>query len=141
MKTLEQTVRTVCNDLPRPASSRRFVSSRAGTSATDSLTGRPMMERKRSSLAPRAMKGDFVSMEYWILVVGVFGGFGYALWRLYARRPATAVNTTTAAGVGAEGPSGLGGWLILIVLGQARLILNGLWTVFTCVGTSARKPQ
>ena len=73
----------------------------------------------------------------WIVVLAAIGGLGYVLWANYARRPTIAVPRVNDG----TGPSGLGGWLILIMVGQLKVILIGLWTVMTCAVGIATKPQ
>jgi hypothetical protein len=50
----------------------------------------------------------------------------------------TPVNGTSGTG---SGPSGLFGWLIMIMIGQLKVILLGLWTLITCVVGISTKPQ
>lgn len=72
--------------------------------------------------------GSF-SILHWLIVLVVIGGIGYAVVR--SRKQATASLAVADGGTlkANVGPSGLGGWLILVVLGQIGGVLQMLKSI------------
>lgn len=70
-----------------------------------------------------------LSIVHWVLVLGVFGGGGYAIWRSLKQRKAVLAVADGGTLKAAAGPSGLGGWLIILVFGQISGLLKVLVSI------------
>ena len=69
------------------------------------------------------MTGSF-SIWHWVIVLGLFGGIGYAIWRSLRQRSAALAVANGGTLKTTVGPTGLGGWLVLVMLGQLSAILK-----------------
>jgi hypothetical protein len=67
--------------------------------------------------------GSF-SIWHWVIVLGLFGGIGYAIWRSPGQRSAASEVADGGTLKTTVGPTGLGGWLVLVMLGQLSAILK-----------------
>ena len=81
-----------------------------------------------------------LSVVHWIIVLGLVGGVGYAIWR--SRKAKVLASSVAEGGTlkTSSGPSGIGGWLILVAFGLLASIIKVLASIVEDVGLFGTYP-